>query len=147
MGRELTADEIRDFFFREFANLSVPLALLDYELDHHAEEKGTVLCTARIALDGAERSIQGAGNGPINAFVHALDKAGLKNFKVTDYRSHAVRGGSDADSAAYVQIQHLEEEAQVMWGSGLDPSIEMAGLRALVSAYNLLNAAEPESPG
>jgi len=33
------------------------------------------------------------GNGPINALAHALEGEGLKDFKVTDYRSHAVRRG------------------------------------------------------
>lgn len=143
MGRELTADEIRDHFFREFANVSVPLALLDYELNHHSEKKGEVICQAVVAINGAEQKLQGIGNGPINAFVHALEETGLKNFKVTDYRSHAVRGGSDADSAAYVQVQSTEDDTVILWGCGVDPSIEMAGLRALVSAYNLLNPADP----
>ncbi len=62
----------------------------------------------------------------------------MKDFSVTDYRSHAVRGGADADSAAYVQLRRVDDT--VVWGAGIDPSIEMAGLRALVSAWNLLNA-------
>ncbi|MDB4820749.1 hypothetical protein OAG88_03450 [Akkermansiaceae bacterium] len=28
----------------------------------------------------------------------------------------------------------------MLWGVGVDPSIEMAGLKALVSAWNLLRA-------
>lgn len=136
--RELTPDEVRDHFLREFANLGAPLALLDYDLDHHAGARGEVLCRAMIAIGGVEREIEGLGNGPINAFVHALEKENLKDFHVTDYRSHAVRGGSDADSAAYVQIQQLLDDKAIVWGCGVDSSIEMAGLKALVSAYNLL---------
>jgi 2-isopropylmalate synthase len=68
--------------------------------------------------------------------VHALEGIGLKDFKVTDYRSHAVRGGSDANAAAYVQLQ--AEDGRLLWGAGVDPSIEMAGLKALVAAWNLL---------
>ena len=93
-------------------------------------------CITTIVLDGKSRDIEGIGNGPINAFVHALESIGLKNFKVTDYRSHAVRGGSDASAAAYVQVQH--EDGRLLWGAGVDPSIEMAGLKALVTAWNLL---------
>jgi len=138
LGRELSPDEVRDFFFRDFVNLQSPLALIDYELDHHAGARGEVACRAKIAVAGGERSISGLGNGPINAFVHALETAGLKDFSVTDYRSHAVRGGSDADSAAYVQIQSgVGSDSPLIWGCGVDPSIEMAGLRALVSAWNL----------
>jgi 2-isopropylmalate synthase len=47
-----------------------------------------------------------------------------------------VRGGSDASAAAYVQVQH--EDGRLLWGAGVDPSIEMAGLKALVTAWNLL---------
>jgi 2-isopropylmalate synthase len=138
LGRELSTDEIRDAFFREFVNMEGPLAVLDYELSHHTTERGQVQCNATIQLNGEKRDIQGLGNGPINAFVHALEEAGLKNFKLTDYRSHAVRGGSDANAAAYVQLQG--DDGRLIWGAGVEPSIEMAGLKALVTAWNLLRA-------
>jgi 2-isopropylmalate synthase len=136
LGRELSVDEIRDSFFREFANLASPLDVTDYELIHHTTERGQVQCKASILLHGEAREIEGMGNGPINAFVHALEGIGLKDFKLTDYRSHAVRGGSDASAAAYVQLQH--DDGSLLWGAGVDPSIEMAGLKALVTAWNLL---------
>jgi 2-isopropylmalate synthase len=135
-GRELTADEIRDAFFREFVNVASPLDVIDYELIHQVGERGRVKCQAVILNHGEEQHIEGYGNGPINAFVHALEGIGLKDFKVTDYRSHAVRGGSDASAAAYVQVQH--HDGRLLWGAGVDPSIEMAGLKALVTAWNLL---------
>ena len=138
LGRELSTDEIRDAFFREFVNIDAPLAVLDYELIHHTTERGQVRCIATIQLDGAKKDIEGLGNGPINAFVHALEEAGMKNFKLTDYRSHAVRGGSDANAAAYVQLQR--DDGSLVWGAGVEPSIEMAGLKALVTAWNLLRA-------
>ena len=137
LGRELTADEIRDAFFARYVNLATPLHLVDYELDHQTGARGQVRCRGTLALQRRQQAITGRGNGPINAFVHALDAAGLKDFKLTDYRSHAVRGGSDADSAAYVQL--LATDGRIVWGTGVDPSIEMAGLRALVSAWNLLH--------
>ena len=139
LGRELTSDEIRDAFFREFVNVASPLDVIDYELIHQVgEQRGQVKCQASILHHGEQRNIEGLGNGPINAFVHALENSGLKDFKVTDYRSHAVRGGSDASAAAYVQVQH--DDGRLLWGAGVDPSIEMAGLKALVTAWNLLRA-------
>jgi 2-isopropylmalate synthase len=136
LGRELSADEIRDAFFREFVNVSSPLDVVDYELIHQAGERGQVKCLASILNHGEQQNIEGSGNGPINSFVHALEGGGLKDFKVTDYRSHAIRGGSDASAAAYVQVQH--DDGRLLWGAGVDPSIEMAGLKALVTAWNLL---------
>ena len=134
-GRELSVDEIREAFFDHFVNQETHLGLIAYELVHQ-QTGGIVRCTATISIDGKTQRIEGDGNGPINAFVHALETAGLKNFKVTDYRSHAVRGGSDASAAAYVQLQH--DDGRILWGAGVDPSIEMAGLKALVTAWNLL---------
>jgi 2-isopropylmalate synthase len=136
LGRELSTDEIGEVFFNEFVNVDHPMDIHDYELVHHTTERGQVLCKATISVDGKRLQIEGLGNGPINSFVHALEQAGLKDFKLTDYRSHAVRGGSDANAAAYVQLQ--SDDGRLIWGAGVDPSIEMAGVNALVTAWNLL---------
>jgi 2-isopropylmalate synthase len=154
LNRELNTDEIRDAFYQHFVNVDSPLELVDYELIHNTGDQGEVACQASIKLLGEEKRIEGHGNGPINAFVHALDQAGLKDFSVTDYRSHAVRGGSGADAAAFVQIKAVDPIADraegaagssgtLAWGCGVDPSIEMAGLKALVTAYNLLKRLSP----
>ncbi len=134
-GRELTADEIREAFFAFFVNLEEPLKVTEYELIH-LPGGGQVRCKATISVEGITHELEGDGNGPINSFVHALEKIGFKDFKVSDYRSHAVRGGSDASAAAYVQLQH--DDGRLLWGAGVDSSIEMAGLKALVTAWNLL---------
>lgn len=134
-GEELSADEVGKVFHEEFVNLSGPMSLDDYELDHHPSRRGDVVCTAEISVSGEKKNVEGTGNGPINALVSALEKEGLKDFVLTDYRSHAVRGGSSSDAAAYVQLRH--SDGRILWGVGVDPSIEMAGVKALVSAWNL----------
>jgi len=134
-GQELTSPEIAEAFTENFVNLTAPLELLSYELDHSAGADGNVVCTARIVLDEEEHAIEGEGNGPINAFSAALNKIGRKDFHLTDYRSHAIGSGSATDSASYVCIQN-EFSGKPHWGCGRDPSIEMAGVRALVAAFN-----------
>lgn len=136
LGRELNPGEVRDAFFEYFANVGEPLHVTGYELDQQEGERGTLCCRADILINGEKRQIVGLGNGPINAFVHALGEDGHKDFVLTDYRSHSLRDGSSADAAAYVQLKH--EDGRLVWGAGVDPSIEMAGLKALVSAWNLL---------
>lgn len=136
-GRELEPQEIKDAFYSTFVNTNSPMELIDYKLDHSAGKRGEVACTATIKIHGKELEIKGLGNGPINALTHAIDEAGLKSFHLTDYRSHAVTGGSDSDSAAYIQLQ-CDQSSTLVWGCGIDSSIEMAGLYALVSAWNAL---------
>ena len=135
-GKELSAEEVGKVFFEEFVNVASEMNLADYELDHHAAGRGEVACKAEVEVGGESRTLEGVGNGPINAYVQALENGGLKDFTLTDYRSHAVRGGSSADAAAYVQLRH--DDGRILWGVGVDPSIEMAGVKALVCAWNLL---------
>ena len=128
-GRELLNSEIRELFYEHFVNVETPLKLADFELYH-----STGKCEATIELDGETRTGAGEGNGPINSFVHLLENLDLKDFSVTDFRSHSLHTGSDASAAAYVQISR---NGNLVWGCGQDPSIEMAGLKALVCAWNL----------
>lgn len=138
-SRELSPEEVGEAFRKEFVNVKTGLELLDYDLDHHVGGRGEVGCTARVRIEGEEQELTGIGNGPINAFVHAMEKVGWKDFTLTDYRSHAIHGGSGADAAAYVQLRR--EDGTTLWGAGVDTSIEMAGVHALVSAWNLLREA------
>lgn len=134
-GKELSAEEVGKVFLEEFANVSSEMNLVDYVLDHHAAGRGEVSCKAQVEVGGKSRTLEGIGNGPINAYVQALEGGGLKDFTLTDYRSHSVRGGSSSDAAAYVQLRH--DDGRILWGVGVDPSIEMAGVKALVCAWNL----------
>ena len=117
-------------------NVEDSFFLKHYEILANEAEDGQVCCKAQILSSGNNYEVRGTGNGPINAFVNALESVGQKSFKLTDYRSHAIKGGSDADSAAYIFLEG--NEGLRAWGCGVDPSIEIAGVKALVSALNLL---------
>ena len=135
-GKELTNQEILEAFKNEFVNVSKSFFLEKYELLHNDLNDGQVCCEAKIINNGEPLEIKGSGNGPINAFVNALEKINQKDFNLKDYRSHAIKGGSDADSAAYILLEGTN--GKEAWGCGVDPSIEIAGVKALVSSLNLL---------
>mgnify|MGYP001430823232 FL=1 len=135
-GKELTNQEILEAFKNEFVNVSKSFFLEKYELLHNDLNDGQVCCEAKIINNGEPLEIKGSGNGPINAFVNALEKINQKDFNLKDYRSHAIKGGSDADSAAYILLEGTN--GNEVWGCGVDPSIEIAGVKALVSSLNLL---------
>ena len=135
-SRELAAKEIYQAFKNEFLENVSPLKLVSYETNKISAEE--ITCSAKIVNNDTELTISGQGNGPINAFVHALDNAGLKDFKLIDYRQHSIGGGSGTKSAAYIQLQ--SKSGKVMYGCGVHASIEKSGLFALVSAYNRLHS-------
>jgi len=131
-SRELAAEEIYQAFKKEFLEIHSPLELISYETNKISADE--ISCSAKIRCEDNELEITGQGNGPINAFVHALENEGLKDFKLTDYRQHSIGGGSGTKSAAFVQLQ--TKSGRVAYGCGIHASIEKSGLLALVSAYN-----------
>ena len=133
-SRELAAGEIYETFKTEFLEKNSPLNLLSYQTTKIEESEEAISCLAKIEINGETKSIKGHGNGPINAFVHALENQGVKDFKLTDYRQHSIGGGSATESAAFIQLQ--TKSGRTAYGCGIDSSIEKSGLLALVSAYN-----------
>lgn len=131
-SRELAAEEIYETFKCEFLEKQNPLCLVSYETNKVSADE--ITCDATVKINNEAQNICGRGNGPINAFVHALDEAGLKDFKLTDYRQHSIGGGSATESAAFIQLQ--TKAGRVAYGCGIHASIEKSGLLALVSAYN-----------
>ncbi|MBT4757986.1 MAG: 2-isopropylmalate synthase [Opitutae bacterium] len=142
-SRELKSAEVHEIFQREYVNLSSPLKLLSIEREDFSSA-GEVSIDAQISVNGTALSISGRGNGPISAFVNALVSKGWKDFTLLDYRQHSIGRGSATDAAAYIQIKH--DDGSIFYGCGIDANIEIAGLHALVSAFNRAHAAHPESP-
>jgi len=134
LGKELSPAEIHECFRTNFANVATPLELLSFS--SAPDNKQTVCCKAEIRREGKVLTLTGEGNGPISALVHALESMGWANFSLKDYRSHALTAGSESSAAAYVSLQ--SKDGRTVWGCGVDANIELAGLKALVSAANRL---------
>ena len=88
--------------------------------------------TVTLVDDGQEKHLTAAGNGPLDAFVTALEGTGL-SVRILDYAEHALSEGHDAKAASYVEC---EVDGQVLWGVGIDPSITTSSFKAVISALN-----------
>ena len=132
---ELNSMQIYEAFENEYLNRKEPLELIDYVIDHKPHDVHKVHMEANVRLDGKEIVLNGRGNGPIAAFVNALDEAGLKGFNLQNYSQHAIARGSAADAVSFVEIQRMEDKTS-FWGASIDSNVENGGLLALVSAYN-----------
>ena len=132
-SRELSPDEVREVFMQEYVNLEAPMELLSIEREDFSQS-GEVKVDAEICMSGKSNKVIGTGNGPISAFVDALEQEGYKDFQLLDYRQHSIGGGSKTKAAAYIQIKN--DDGSVSFGCGINANIELAGLRALVSAFN-----------
>ncbi|NDB27911.1 MAG: hypothetical protein EB028_08255 [Actinobacteria bacterium] len=98
-----------------------------------SDSKGSTTISAQILVGGKPRTLTGVGNGPIDAFVHALRGEFGVVFDVKDYVEHALSQGSEAMAVAY--IEGADAEGNVRWGVGTDPSTITASLRAVLCAF------------
>ena len=95
------------------------------------DDKDSTL-TVTLIDGGQEKHLTAAGNGPLDAFVTALESTGL-SVRILDYVEHALSEGRDAKAASYVEC---EVDGQVLWGVGIDPSITTSSFKAVISAIN-----------
>jgi 2-isopropylmalate synthase len=129
-GKELTGEVIWSLFQDTYLGRD-GIRLIDYSLlpEPRAGERRIA---ATIAVDDVERQIEGVGNGPIAAFVDALQRDRGIALTVLDYHENAVSAGADAQAAAFVQIRGAG--AGTLYGVGMDSDIVTASLKAVASA-------------
>lgn len=130
-GREIRPAEIWAAFETEYLNQRSPLACIQYCDNSSA---GTVTISATVQDSGAEHAITGNGNGPIDAFVEAMNQEFGLDLRVIDYQEQAIGKGASASAMAFIEIQFGESES--LFGAGMNPNIVTASLDAILSAVN-----------
>ena len=131
IGREVSGAELKGMFWREYVERASPWQLQGFETE---SRDGLVRCQARLLRDGQPVAISGQGNGPLAALVHAFAQAGLPRFEIANYSEHAMSAGEEATAIAYIQVKHLD--GRTRWGAGVDTNIELASVKAVLSALN-----------
>jgi 2-isopropylmalate synthase len=136
-GGEISPAGIWEVFQAEYLSRTTPLSLSSVHTSSAAGEKDRL--DVNVYVDGALRELSGEGNGPIAAFVDAINglsvpgREGGFDVRVLDYAEHALSAGGDAIAAAYVECLVGD---RVLWGVGLDANIVTASLKAVISAVN-----------
>jgi 2-isopropylmalate synthase len=130
-GTELTSADILSAFQREYLERAEPLSLEQFKT---TERDSKVKCEARIVLSGKSRTLTASGNGPIDAFVRALAETDLPRFDVVSYSEHSLGAGAEAKAVSYIQIK--PDRGSPFFGAGIDTNIELASIKAIVSALN-----------
>ena len=133
-GRELSSEQIHDVFVEEFIERKTPVEYIDHTISHHT---GVETLRAQIKVNGQDRVIEGRGNGPLSAFVQALNASLGTKFSVGHYSEHDIhsdQAGENAQAACYVQVAHADFSPA--YGVGIHENIVTASLIAVVSGIN-----------
>jgi len=131
LGREVSGAELKAMFWHEYIERTKPWQLQGFETEIR---NGMVRCRARLLRDGKPVEFSGEGNGPLAALVHGFSSVGVPRFEIANYIEHALSAGEEASAIAYIQIKHADGKTR--WGAGVDTNIELASVRAVLSALN-----------
>ena len=129
-GTEISPGVMWDTFQAEYLPEQPRYVLRSHEL--HTKE-GRTKVSAQLAVDNTPVTVQGEGDGPVEAFVAAITTHFGEGFDVVDYSEHAIGRGANAQAVAYVET--VGGTNDIRWGIGQDPNITTASLRAVLSAF------------
>jgi len=129
-GTEISPGIMWDAFQLEYLPPAPAISLISHEMRSSSEGRTTEV-TAQLLVDGEHVTASGSGNGPIDAFVTALNAALQLEIDVVDYAEHALGAGKDASAVAYVESR--DAQGAVKWGIGTDENILTASFKAVIS--------------
>jgi 2-isopropylmalate synthase len=137
-GGEVSSDAIWDIFTDEYLPAPANKPELKWgrfelkRLRTASEMDGMVQIDVILRDGSSEVELTGKGNGPISAFVNVLQQQGIE-VRVLDYVEHTMGAGSDAQAAAYLELEVGDKH---LWGVGIDGDIATASLKAVISGVN-----------
>jgi 2-isopropylmalate synthase len=131
LGREVSGAELKAIFWGEYIERNRPWELKRFETQG---SNGMVKCQVQVLRDQEQVQFEGQGNGPLAALVHGFVTAGVPRFEIAQYSEHALSSGEEAAAIAYIQVKHAD--GRTRWGAGVDTSIELASVKAVLSALN-----------
>ncbi|MBO0693222.1 MAG: 2-isopropylmalate synthase [Acidimicrobiaceae bacterium] len=136
-GTEIRPGELWDVFTRTYLPDDAGIRLISSEVSTGSEVGESVTrVTAQVLVDGHHRTLNGQGNGPLNALVNGIRAELGLEVAVLDYSEHALTSGSEASAVAYVEA--AGPDGPPTWGVGMDSSILDASLRAVIAAADRL---------
>jgi 2-isopropylmalate synthase len=131
LGREVGGAELRQMFWREYVERISPWQLKGFETE---SKNGIVKCRAKLLRDNLSLEFSGEGNGPLAALVHGFSTLDVPRFEILNYSEHALSSGEAAAAISYIQIKTIGGKTR--WGAGVDTNIELASVKAVLSALN-----------
>ncbi|MDX9707120.1 MAG: 2-isopropylmalate synthase [Azospira sp.] len=136
-GGEMSAAAIWNLFCATYLDCAEPVRYVEHHLFEHGAAQGIRLVAE---IGGKRHLLVGEGNGPIDAAVHALRKAGI-DVAVRSYEERSItpsEDGGNAQACAFIELAATGAGNAECHGVGIDANIVTASIRALLSGVNRL---------
>lgn len=136
-GKEITAQAIWEIFCQEYEKTSAPFSYSAHQSSQLKSKEFTL--TAYLSYCETEFKAVATGNGPINAFINALNETNnyhaFDNIQIRHYEERSLSSGSAGDAIALIEITTQQGSS---FGIGIHPNIVTASFKAVINALNRL---------
>ena len=136
---EVAPEQIMDEFRANYLDRKEPMHFKKCQITDKEYEGGAFETVAILTFTDhdTERTVEGVGNGPIDAVQRAIEEALGIEIRVLDYNEHALRSGSGAQAASYIHLMDVKS-GRATYGVGISSNITRASIRGIFSAVNRL---------
>ena len=137
-GKEISPSDIWDNFQMTYLETIGKYEFLEHNINSKANKDGTQADEISLSLEVGSKqiTINGSGNGPLDAMISAIKNDLNIDLKISDYHQHAISSGSDAKAVAYSELIYKEES---VWGVGIHQNTVIAGLKSIICGLNRLS--------
>ncbi len=135
LGREVTGAELKTDVLEGIHRTR--FAVETRKRSETESKNGKVKLSGQICIHDGKSKLESMvnGNGPLAALVHGICQiSDVPRFEISNYSEHALSSGEGAAAIAYIQIKTADGKSR--WGAGVDTNIELASVRAVLSALN-----------
>ena len=136
-GNEITSDIIWRTFNENFI-LQKPFQLIDFKVEGANRKDNLEIINAKVNFNDKLYQFSSQGNGPISAFVNGMRENFDLNFTLEDFGQNTRSATSKAESSAYVELK-INDGKDSIYGCGINTSITVAPILAVLSAINKIN--------
>jgi len=135
LSRELTPDEICQLFLDTYIKTDTPAELTGWK---GVKENEISHITGNLSWHGTPTPLDGHGEGLVEAFCNAIEKATGLKFQIILYSQNALDAshGSKAKAITYIGITTCDNK--LSFGVGVSSSVSTSSIKAIISAVNRL---------
>lgn len=129
----LENEEIHTAFKDIYMNIKTPMQIKSY---HSQNDDDRTTVDATVEYKSQTITINGEGNGPLDALCAGLRELLNIDFEICEYTEHALERSSSSKAATYIAIKDNDLDAKIFWGVGVHENINTASIYALISAVD-----------
>jgi 2-isopropylmalate synthase len=131
--KEISSSDLWKLFESEYIKTATPWKYVSHQITE--ADIGTQILLVKLQQQGEEITIQGTGNGPIDAFVNGLNHSLKHTIEIVNYEERSRFSGSSSQAVAFIEIM-ANSSTTIHRGVGIHSNIVTASFLAILNSLS-----------